>query len=188
MSMDCLDDSEWTFEEWWWYTALSLCIVFTLFPIYDFSINKSRETPSKLMLGRTISNFCAALVFFATVGSNNINKCSSEITCDTLGVLFTIFLIIPAEYYTIICVDLYFTLRNPFRKPVSNSMLIHFIVIILSLIFTIPIGLLNAFEYREDFQFCWTVYKDGFNIWNLFIVYVPAISVVIGGILITYWS
>ncbi len=63
-------------------------------------------------------------------------------------------------------------------------MRIHFIVILLSCIVTAPIGT----SYRRDFQFCWTVYKEGFNFLNLSIVYVPAISVVTGGILVTYWS
>eukprot|EP01084_Bolivina_argentea_P060133 109880_1 len=175
------------FDTGWWYTALSLCIVFTVSPIYDFTINKSRETPSKLMLGRTLSNFCLALTFLITVKSN-ISQCTANITCHSLGALFTIFLIISGAYYTTMCVDLYFTLRNPFRKPVSNSLWIHFIVIFIASVITIPIGVARPFTYRDDLQFCWTTYSAGFNFWNLFIVYVPAISVVIGGIIVTYWS
>eukprot|EP01084_Bolivina_argentea_P075240 136404_1 len=117
---DCSDAFEWTFDSRWWYTALSLCIVFIVCPIYDFTINKSRGTPSKLMLGRTLSNFCLALVFLLTIKSN-INNCTEKMACHVLGALFAIFLIISGGYYTTMCVDLYFTLRNPFHKPVSNS-------------------------------------------------------------------
>eukprot|EP01084_Bolivina_argentea_P302990 523064_1 len=86
------------------------------------------------------------------------------------------------------CVDLYFTLRNPFHKPVSNSVWIHVLVILLACIITIPIGASRLFVYREEFQFCWTIYKEGFNFWHLFVVYLPVISVAIGGIIVTYWS
>eukprot|EP01083_Nonionella_stella_P316555 1148453_1 len=192
--VSCLDDDgelhhvlEWRFNNIWWYCTILICTSFTLYVLYDFIIKKSRRTPSKLMLGRMISNYCQLLVFMLTA-EYGVTYCSDAITCDILGALFTIFLLISASYYTVICFDLYFTLKNPFRQPASNSMWIHFFVLCFACLITIPIGSAQAFEYREDFQFCWTVYKEGFNFWNLFIVYVPAAGVIIGGIAVTYWS
>jgi len=139
------------------------------------------------MLGRTLSDLMQALIFLCTVESD-IDQCTEEATCHVLGGAFTIGLVVSALYYTIICGDLYLTLKNPFRKPVSNSMWIHFAVIMPGLILGIIIGAFKAFEYRQDFQFCWTKYDPGFNLWNLFVVYVPLSAVVIGGIGVTWWS
>ena len=52
----------------------------------------------------------------------------------------------------------------------------------------IRINCARAFEYRQDFQFCWTKYQPGFNLWNLFIVYIPAGFIIIGGMAMSWWS
>ena len=170
----------------------AISTLFAAYIGYDFAYNKkARATPSKLMLGRTLANYAQILIYFFTArpyGKNKIDECTKCITCHVLGALFTIFLLCGAVYYTSICVDLYFTIKNPFRKPFSNSIMIHFVVYIVASIIVAILSAFRPFEYRPDLQFCWVRYDKGINPWNVGIVYIPAFLFLVPGVFVTYWT
>ena len=166
----------------------------TLWIFYDFCIRQRRASPSKLMLGRTISDQCQALVFLCTVKSpprSFLNSARDDSVdpptgCHVLGGVFTICYMVSMLYYLIFCWDLYLTLKNPFWKSVSNSNWIHIAVIIGAAILTsLPLAFDQHFVFREDLQFCWFQHEGGITIWNLYIVYLPQFIMVLVGIIVT---
>ena len=142
------------------------------------------------MLGRGLSDLLQVLIFFfsASPYQNESNLKDDDVPCHILGTIFTTALIGSGAYYLSICFDLYLTLTNPFRKPASNSLMIHFIVWIIAAALCGTVGAFRAFTYRQDFQFCFTEYKEGLNIWNVFVVYMPAAVLGLGGMFMSYWS
>lgn len=170
------------------YAALST--FFTACVLYDYFMRKHRASPSKLMLCRTLSDQCQALIFLCTARSHedSLSVSPTSTSCHTLAAVFTICYIISGLYYVIICFDLYFTLKNPFRRPVSNTNWIHVVVLVIACVVTIPIAVLKSFTFREDLQFCWIPYDSDSMFWNLFIVYVPQCTMVLGGIAVTYFT
>ena len=185
------DDSNFTFDSTWKYIAEIIIILCSIYVFVDAIRHKyKRQVPGKLMIGRTLVDLLWAVSFFyMALNIKCIDIKNNPSTCRAFGTCFTFLFLLSLMYFGGICWDMYFTLVNPFRKPVSDSWQLHLVAIIVSAIVAFIPCLNKQYQYRQDYQICWTENTSGTpSIANIIILYVPLIAVIVGGLGITIWA
>lgn len=195
---DECDDSAFTFNTGWGYTAFSVVIICGLYVFGDAYLHPAkRKIPGKLLLLRTLIDVAWALLFFymiivywcycSTVASDS--GASGSDTCQALGCLFALLLLWSLMQFSGICWDMYFTLVNPFRKLVSDSWQMHGVGLAVSLALALTVYADEGYKYRKDYQICWTKNTQKQTTPNNHIVlYLPLSAVIIGGLGIIFWA
>ncbi|ETO29139.1 hypothetical protein RFI_07988, partial [Reticulomyxa filosa] len=95
-------------------------------------------------------------------------------TCSFWGFLFFLFFTATQGYFIGITVDLFETLRNPFRNPNNTPWAIHFVIWVWAFGINFLISLAGAFRYRSNLNMCATCNTgEELNPYNVLLMYAP---------------
>lgn len=185
------DDSGFEFHSGWSYTGIIIVILCGLYVFIDAIRHKEkRQVPGKLMIARTMVDLLWAILFFYMILRIDCKKIRNDPnTCEAFGTCFIFLFLLSSMYFAGICWDMYFTLVNPFRKPLSDSWQLHLFSIIVSLVLVLIVFANHGYKYRKDYQICWTKNTSTTTSPNnLIILYIPLGAVIFGGLAITFWA
>lgn len=174
-----------------WIGALLITTLLYFYVLISFIKYKHplyRKQPAKLLLFRTSCDFMFAMIFFAMILMDTKMICRN---CSWLSPTLIAMFLLGETYFGYICYDMYRVLVNPFKQPVTNSVVLHLSCwIVTGIIVAIAsIHPINSWSYRSDFKICLIENTEKKVNWiNAVLLYIPALCVNVFGIFTTCWA
>ena len=141
----------------------------------------TRKAPAPMLLYKTWCDFFFCLLSLIMIASNDIGPANDNdpytITpCSFFGSVTVLCFLAAQGYFTGICLDLRLTILNPFRRPASDTIKIHFLIWVICVPLTIFFLGLGAFHYRADYDVCFICDTGNhMNVYYILLIMIPLI-------------
>lgn len=166
-SLDSIDNT------WLLLSTSSISVISCLFVILVYCVNPQvRKFPSNLAFYRTLCDLIFSLQFFILNTSSSSWSPPSPETCAEYAFWTQFSLFGSLSWFFIESVNVFFSVRNPFRRPHTRNMSYHVWVWLGSYITARLIDNVDLVGYRPGLEFCYTKINVGsLNLSNWTLLY-----------------